>query len=91
METRRFRQPCCVPGCPSELTDFRFPTDPALARKWRRAIKRFDFKLGLKWRSNVHDTICREHFVEDDFEPGGEGKPTMCFYLKSVGLILANS
>lgn len=68
MEVDKIYQECCVPGCPSETSDFKFPSDPSLARKWRRAVRRLDLKFGLLWRPKGDDAICANHFLETDFE-----------------------
>lgn len=56
---------CCVPGC-KEPGGFKFPENPRLRNKWRRAIRREGPKKKL-WKPTNHSVVCAKHFTEDDF------------------------
>lgn len=57
---------CAVPGC-GKFEGFKFPTDPALCKRWQVAIRRAKPNKEL-WQPSKRSVVCDRHFKEDDFE-----------------------
>ena len=58
---------CCVPECKNTGTGHRFPKDPDMRKRWILAIKRLDPTTKKPWQPSKTSVVCKNHFVEDDY------------------------
>ena len=59
---------CCVVPLCSGRGGYYFPTDKKIKAKWIQAIRRD------KWVPTKWSTVCKDHFVKEDFSDGVSSK-----------------
>ncbi|OWF45953.1 THAP domain-containing protein 6 [Mizuhopecten yessoensis] len=60
-------QYCCVPGCKNS-GGHKFPTEIALQKIWRIAIRRVDTVTKGLWQPGKSDVVCHRHFITSDYK-----------------------